>query len=179
MNNLSHHSRRTTLYGRLLRVSKDPRYQYPRSGNWIAAGQSDTEEAAAFGEHLRQVFTPHSFHPHNPVVSASLDVPLPHVPSHYPFCPAEVSAVIAHLNFHKAPGYDLISEKVLRELQPAAVALLTTLFNSILRHYFYPLLWKFSQIIMVPKPGNPSLEVASYRQLASSLFRPRSLRNSS
>ena len=59
----------------------------------------------------------------------------------------------ARLNVHKAPGYDIISGKVLRELPPAAVALLTTLFNSMLRLSYYPLLWKFAQIIMVPKPG--------------------------
>jgi len=82
-----------------------------------------------------------------------------------PFSPAEISAVISRLNVHKAPGYDLISGKVLRELPPTAVALLTTLFNSILRLSFYPLLWKFSQIIMVPKPGKPTHEVASYRPI--------------
>jgi hypothetical protein len=50
-----------------------------------------------------------------------------------PFSPAEVSAVIARINVHKAPGYNLITGKVLQELPPAAVALFTTLFNSILR----------------------------------------------
>jgi hypothetical protein len=83
-----------------------------------------------------------------------------------PFSPAEVSAVIARLNVHKAPGYDLISGKVLRKLPPAAVALLTTLFNSIFRLSYYPLLWKFAQIIMVPKPGKPTYEVASYRPIS-------------
>jgi hypothetical protein len=67
---------------------------------------------------------------------------------------------------NKAPGYDLISGKVLRELPPGAVALLTTLFNSILRLSYYPLLWKFAQIIMVPKPVKPSHEVASYRPIS-------------
>ena len=56
--------------------------------------------------------------------------------------------------------------KVLRELPPAAFALLTTLFNSILRVFGYPLLWKFEQIIMVPKPGKPTHEVASYRTIS-------------
>ena len=74
--------------------------------------------------------------------------------------------MIARLNVHKAPGYDLISGKVLRKLPPAAVALLTTLFNSIFRLSYYPLLWKFAQIIMVPKPGKPTYEVASYRPIS-------------
>jgi hypothetical protein len=63
-----------------------------------------------------------------------------------PFSPAEVSAVIARLNVRKAPGYDLISGKVLQELPPTAVVLLTTLYNSMLRLSYYPLLWKFAQI---------------------------------
>ena len=61
-----------------------------------------------------------------------------------PFYPAEVSAVIARLNVRKAPVYDLISGKVLRELPSAAVVLLSILFNSMLRHSYYPLLWKFN-----------------------------------
>jgi hypothetical protein len=80
-----------------------------------------------------------------------------------PFSPAEVSAVIARLNVRKAPGYDLISGKVLQELPPTAIVLLTTLYNSMLRLFSYPLLWKFAQIIMVPKPGKPAHDVASYR----------------
>jgi len=97
-----------------------------------------------------------------------------------PFFPAEVSAAIARLNLHKEPGYDFISGKVLRELPPAAVALLTNIFNDIFRLSYYPLLWKFAQIIMVPKTGKPSHEVASYRPInLHSLFLPRSFRKSS
>jgi len=71
--------------------------------------------------------------------------------------------MIVRLNVRKEPGYDLISGKVLRELPPAAVVLLTSLFNSMLRLSYYPFLWKFAQIIMVPKPGKPTHDVASYR----------------
>jgi len=100
-------------------------------GSWA---KSDTDKSADFGDHLHHVFTPHSFfHTHDFVVSASLDVPCPMSLTISPFSLAEMSAVIARLNVHKAPGYDLISGKVLRELPPAAVALHTTLFNSILR----------------------------------------------
>ena len=54
--------------------------------------------------------------------------------------PTDVSAAMGRLNVHKAPVYDLISVKVLRELLPAVVALLTTFFNSIHRLSYYPLL---------------------------------------
>jgi hypothetical protein len=94
----------------------------------MAAEQSDIEKAAAFGDHLRQVFTPHSsFHPLDLVVSDSLNVPCPMSFPTTPFSPAEVSAVIARLNVRKAPGYNLILGKVFQELPPTVVVLLTTL----------------------------------------------------
>jgi len=83
-----------------------------------------------------------------------------------PFSPAEVSAAIVSLKVRKAPGYDLISGKVLQEIPPTAVVLLTTVYNSMLRLYYYPLLRKFAKIIMVPKPGKPTHEVTSYRTIS-------------
>ena len=73
--------------------------------------------------------------------------------------------MIASLNVRNAPGYDLISGKVLQELPHKAVVLLNTLYNSMLRLSYYPLLWKFGQIIMVPKPGKPAHDVTSYRPI--------------
>jgi len=66
----------------------------------------------------------------------------------------------------KAPGYYFISGNVLQELPPAAVVLLTSLYNSILRLSYYPRLWKFAQIVMVPIPGKPAHDVASYRPIS-------------
>jgi len=133
-------------------------------GSWA---KSDIEKATACGDHLRQVFTPHSsFHPHDLIVSDSLDVPCPMSFPITPFSLAEVSAATACLKVRKAPGYDLISGKVLQELPPTAVVLLTTLYNSMLRLSYYPLLWKFAQILMVPKPGKPTHEVTSYRPIS-------------
>jgi len=101
------------------------------NGSWA---KRDIEKATAFGDHLRQVFTPlSSFHSHDLVVSDSLDVPCPMSLPITPFSSADVFAAIARLNVRKAPGYDLISGKVLQELPPAAVILLTTLCNSKLR----------------------------------------------
>jgi hypothetical protein len=54
---------------------------------------------------------------------------------------------------------------MLQELPPTAVVLHTTLYNSMLRLSYYPLLWKFAQIIMVPKTGKPAHDVASYRPI--------------
>jgi hypothetical protein len=73
--------------------------------------------------------------------------------------------MIVRLNVRKTPGFDLISGNVLRQLPRAAVVLLTTLFNSMLRLSYYPLLWKFAQIIIVLKRGKRNHDVASYRPI--------------
>jgi hypothetical protein len=83
-----------------------------------------------------------------------------------PFSPKEVAEAIAHANASKAPGYDLITGKVLKELPKKALTLLTILYNSMLRLSYYPILWKFAQIIMVPKPGKPINDVTSYRPIS-------------
>jgi len=82
-----------------------------------------------------------------------------------PFSTKEVVEAHAYTNVRKTPGYDLISGKVLKELPKKAVTLLTILYNSILRLSYYPLLWKFAQIIMVPKDGKPVDDVTSYRPI--------------
>jgi len=56
--------------------------------------------------------------------------------------------------------------KVLKELPKKAITLLTILYNSILRLSYYPLLRKFAQIIMIPKPGKPVNKVTSYRPIS-------------
>ena len=77
-----------------------------------------------------------------------------------PFSSKEVVEALVHTSIHKAPGFDLIAGKVLKELPKKAINFLTILNNSIHRLY-YPLLWKFAQI-MIPKPGKPVNNVTSY-----------------
>ena len=72
-----------------------------------------------------------------------------------PFTTTEVVELLAHTKVRKVPSYDLISGAVLQKLSPKAITFLTIIYNSILRLSYYPLLWKFAQIIMVPKPGKP------------------------
>jgi hypothetical protein len=50
-----------------------------------------------------------------------------------PFPPKEVVDALAQTNVSKAPAYDLISGKELKELRKKAITLLTILYNSILR----------------------------------------------
>jgi hypothetical protein len=61
-----------------------------------------------------------------------------------PFSPTEVKEEINKCNNHKAPGFDLITGQILKELPRKAVVLLTTIYNSILRLTYFPVLWEFA-----------------------------------
>jgi len=72
-----------------------------------------------------------------------------------PITPAEVWREINRTSPYKAPGYDLITGKVLKELPRKAVLLLTTIYNGILRLGHFPLQWKYAPVIMTAQPGKP------------------------
>jgi hypothetical protein len=78
----------------------------------------------------------------------------------------EVQAEINKCNNHKAPGFDLITGQVLKELPRQAIVLLKTIYNSMLRLTYFPVTWKFSQIIPIYKPGKPPHRVTSYRPIS-------------
>jgi len=82
------------------------------------------------------------------------------------FTPAEVKAELTRLNTRKTPGYDLISGQILKRLPRKTVLLLTVVFNRMLTLSYFPILWKYAEIIMIPKPGKPPHEPTSYRPIS-------------
>jgi len=70
----------------------------------------------------------------------------------------------------KYPGFDLITGKITSCLPKQAIIHLTYIFNSILRLFYFSLLWKFSVIIMVPKPNKPPDAVFTFRTISLLLF---------
>jgi hypothetical protein len=74
--------------------------------------------------------------------------------------------MIKNLRMKKAPGYNLITSKLLKKMPRKAIVFLTSLFNAILRTSHFPDLWKASQIIMIPKPGKDPKLVTSYRPIS-------------
>jgi len=131
-------------------------------GSWA---KRDDEKAMAFADYLQKVFTPH--HLPNPTdieITTFLEIPFQMSLPIKPFSSKEVVEALAHTSIRKVPGFDLISGKVLKELLKKAIILLTILYNSILRLSYYPLLWKFAQIVMIPKPGKP-VDVTSCRPI--------------
>jgi len=53
----------------------------------------------------------------------------------------------------KAPGYDLVTGKVLQELSQKGLRAITQIYKAILRIEYFPCQWKVGQIIMIAKPG--------------------------
>jgi hypothetical protein len=82
------------------------------------------------------------------------------------FSPTEIRKTINTLNPHMAPGYDLITDTLLKNLPRKAIVYLTTLYNGMLRLCYIPVQWKYAQIIMIAKPGKPPTEITSYRPIS-------------
>jgi len=66
----------------------------------------------------------------------------------------------------KAPGYDLIGGKILKELPDAIITYIKNLFNGILRLQYFPITWKVGQIKAIPKPNKNANTVSSYRPIS-------------
>ena len=62
---------------------------------------------------------------------------------------------LTRLNTRKAPRYDLISGQILKRLPRKTVVLFTVILNRMLTLSYFPVVWKYAEIIMIPKPGKP------------------------
>ena len=83
------------------------------------------------------------------------------------FTPKEIKDALSICNNHKPPGFDLITGHILKQLPRNAIVFVTVIYNSILRLEYYPIIWKFAQIIMVNKPNKPPNVATSYRPISS------------
>ena len=133
--------------------------------------RSNEEQAEEFSKHLGNTFTPHiinnsNFNGHTdedaPTTSTSTDkqYTIPKTTAQ------EIRNIIEKTKNNKAPGIDLINGKILKNLPPKAIRLMTIIYNAILRIQYYPKLWKLAQIIMLPKPGKDPHQAASYRPIS-------------
>jgi hypothetical protein len=128
--------------------------------------RTDKQKATAFAEHLASVFQPFPSQVstmEEETITNELNAP------HQITLPMkkirlnEVKNVIKHkIHPKKAPGYDLITGKVLQELSQKGLKAITQIYNAILRIEYFPCQWKVGQIIMIAKPGKNSDDIASY-----------------
>lgn len=129
------------------------------NGNWA---RTDSEKGCVFAEHLQSVFTPNQS-------SAPTCLPLDILqPPKKPikFKKNKIVSVINQLKPKKAPGYDKITPKMLKELPNIAVLHISHIFNAISRTAYYPKAWKLSQITMIGKPGKDLSQASSYRPIS-------------
>ncbi|KAL4096787.1 hypothetical protein QTP88_021671 [Uroleucon formosanum] len=146
---------------------KSPNLPIKKSDGSLAI--SDFEKAELFKEHLSQTFQPHSeiidnenMNTVETFLNASLPLTLP-VKS---FIPNDVKYAILKYSLNKSPGYDRITAEVARSLPTRAIVHITHIFNASLRLSYFPLLWKFSTIILFPKPNKPPDIPSSHRPIS-------------
>ncbi|KAL4104678.1 hypothetical protein QTP88_019960 [Uroleucon formosanum] len=131
---------------------------------------TDLDKAEAFKQHLSEIFVPHSdiYSPQNVnTVEEFLNAPLPTCSPVKHFTPNELKYTIdKYPPPNKSPGFDLITADVARCLPKKAIVHLTHIFNPVLRLSYFPLIWKFSIIILVPKPNKPPDSTSSFRPIS-------------
>ena len=128
-------------------------------GSWA---KNNEQKCMRFAEHLENIFQP------NP---AENDEELSDVEGESEeillTTPTEVANEIkTNLNPAKAPGFDLITGQILKELPRKALVKLTNLLNASFRLKYVPQLWKVAEVIMIAKPGKPPHDAASYRPIS-------------
>lgn len=135
------------------------------NGTWARTNET---KADAFGRHFVKVFQP--FPTTSPEQDTKifefLDTPPSLLQPIKSIKLYEVKDIINSLQSKKAPGHDLITGIILKELPETGIRLINTLFNAILRLGVFPKQWKIAQIVLIPKPGKSPEEVTSYRPIS-------------
>src|SRR5436190_1777997 len=142
-----------------------PPIQRP-DGSWA---KNNRDKAEVFASYFTKAFKPNPPDNHfdnSELIQEYIDSPNQLCLPISPFKPSEVKVIINGLKCKKAPGYDLITGKVLKELPRKGIIFLTLIFNAILRLEYFPLQWKLAQIVVVPKVGKPANQAASYRPIS-------------
>lgn len=131
------------------------------AGKWARCNK---EKAEAFAAHLASVFTPNEEADGNQIDNFSEIELISVIP---PVKIREVQAVInKEIKTKKAPGYDLMTGQVLKQLPRKAIVKITMIINAALKLHYVPQVWKIAEVIMLPKPGKPLDQITSYRPIS-------------
>lgn len=152
------------------RKIKRPQQTYPpvkdKNNKWVKSNQ---EKANAFADHLLDTFQPNPTNEtdeENEIedfLTAPLQMDLP-----IKKCTvSEIETIIQkYINPTKAPGFDLITGKVLQEATKVCYRTITQIFNAIIRICHFPSQWKVAEVVMIPKPGKKPEDIKSYRPIS-------------
>lgn len=130
------------------------------NGSWA---RDNKQKADLFANYLEEIFSPNE---------AADDIPLQEIENTeneeiHLVTPKEVANEIKNnLNPKKAPGFDLVTGEILKQLPQKAIVMLTYLINASFRLKHVPRVWKVAEVIMLPKPGKQPNETKSYRPIS-------------
>ena len=130
-------------------------------GGWA---RESAQKAELFAQYLASTFQPH--------LRQTADEYIPPISNRdetrvRPVTPEEVGSEIdKNVNSKKAPGYDLITGRIMKELPRRGIVKLTHLINAAFRLHYVPMQWKVAEVIMIPKPGKPPNDKTSYRPIS-------------
>lgn len=78
----------------------------------------------------------------------------------------EIQNLINMLRNRKAPGREGVTNLALKNLPKTLIQEITQIGNAILQLEHYPTVWKTANTILLPKPGKPRNQAASYRPIS-------------
>lgn len=149
-------------------LKKEERFKQPLQrpdGTWTRSYQEAADE---FRRHLADVFQPHQ------TVHSDLDLgtemtkltPNP-IDEFAKISHHEVADMIKFkIKTKKAPGMDLITGELLKQLPNLALKKLADIFNAALELRHVPSAWKKAEVILIPKSGKPPALASSYRPIS-------------
>lgn len=80
--------------------------------------------------------------------------------------PKEIKKHILQFKSRKAPGFDNVSNSLVKNLPQKALVLLTKIFNACLALAYFPDRWKTGKVIAIKKPGKDATIPSSYRPIS-------------
>lgn len=126
--------------------------------------RSDKQKADLFAAHLAETFKPF------PRQTMDENINLTNVNADAdgisPVTFSELESEIKNLKTRKAPGFDLITGQVVKQLPEKAKRKLLYLINATFRLRCVPTIWKVAEVIMILKPGKEPTEAKSYRPIS-------------
>lgn len=144
---------------------KRPTRQNPplrtQDGKWIGNPQ---QKADLFAEYLENVFKPLPKLANKEEIAYitkqdEAEIPLVTLKELRSTCRHNVSN-------KKAPGYDLITGQIIKELPDAAIHKFQYIINACIKMKHVPREWKTAEVIVISKQGKPPTELTSYRPIS-------------
>ncbi|KAH8265653.1 hypothetical protein KR026_009919, partial [Drosophila bipectinata] len=139
-------------------------------GGWC---RSDQERADAFAAHLEAAFKPFNMCMEEDRAETEFVLALPptDLSQMEPVSEEEVKEEVLGLNAEKSPGADGIEALAVKLFPPSGIRRLSRIYHACLESGHFPTCWKQAEVILIPKPGKPETNLASYRPISLLLER--------